>query len=161
MSSSLPNYRATHKFDTGGLEHRGLRWLGLATMSTLIALRVASCFLEAVPPVGFNPSASELTPMQGPSSSHLLGTDQLGRDVLVRLVVSVEAFFAPGIFAALLALLFSIPAGSLLGYKPNGALTGAVRFGLTTLAAWPRLVLVVVVVSAFTAMASDPAAWEG
>jgi peptide/nickel transport system permease protein len=160
MSSSLPADKTTSRLEVNVPEHLALRWLGLATVFILLALRVAASFIDAVPPVGFNPAASDLVPMEGPSATHLLGTDQLGRDLLVRLVVSVEAFFAPGIFAAVLALLLSIPAGALLGYRSQGPLTAAVRFGLTTLAAWPRLVLVVVVVSAFTAIASDPAAWE-
>jgi len=142
-------------------QHRLLRWFGLSTVAILLLLRVVSCFLDAVPPVGLNSAAVDLIPMQGPGASHLLGTDQLGRDLLLRMVVSVEAFFAPGLFAAMVALLLSVPAGSLLGFRPGSALASGVRFGLTTLAAWPRLVLVVVGVAIFTAMASDPAAWEG
>ena len=138
-----------------------LRWFGLATVGGLLLLRVASCFLDAVPPVGLNSGALESAPMQGPGGGHLLGTDQLGRDLLLRMVVSVEAFFAPGLFAALVALLLSVPAGSLLGFQPQRKLSAGVRFWLTTVAAWPRLVLVVVGVAIFTAMASDPAAWEG
>ncbi len=141
-------------------EHRLLRWFGLTTVASLLLLRLASCFLDAVPPVGLNSAAVDFAPMQGPGASHLLGTDQLGRDLLLRMVVSVEAFFAPGLFAAMVALLVSVPAGSLLGFRPRSTLATGVRFGLTTLAAWPRLVLVVVGVATFTAIASDPAAWE-
>jgi len=144
-----------------GLIDEALRWFGLATIVTLVGLRLAAAFLEAVPPVGMTSEASILDPLQGPDASHLLGTDQNGRDLLVRMVVSVEAFFEPGLFACLVALLLSLPAGAWVGYRNSTLLARLVRGSLTTIAAWPRLVLVVVGVAIFTAAVSDPAAWEG
>jgi peptide/nickel transport system permease protein len=140
---------------------RALQCFGLATVACLVVLRIASLFLEAVPSVGLNTGAAALLPLQGPDSSHLLGTDQLGRDLLLRLVVSVEAFFEPGLFACVVALLLSLPAGALMGYWPATPVARVLRGAATTIAAWPRLVLVVVGVATFTAMVSDPAAWEG
>ncbi len=141
---------------------RALAVFGLLTVSALVLLRLASCFLEAVPPVGLVADAApSAQPLQGPDASHPLGTDQLGRDLLGRMVVSVEAFFVPGLFACLVALLLSLPAGALVGFRFHSLLARGVRGVLTTIAAWPRLVLVVVGVAMFTAMVPDPAAWEG
>jgi len=141
---------------------RALATFGLLTVTVLVGLRLASCFLEAVPPVGLVDNAGpSAEPLQGPDALHLLGTDQLGRDLLVRIVVSVEAFFVPGLFACLVALLLSLPSGALVGFRFATPLARAVTGVLTTVAAWPRLVLVVVGVAIFTALVPDPAAWEG
>jgi len=146
---------------TEGLTDRALRWFGLSTVLVLVVLRIAAAFLETTPPVGMTSESSISAPIQGPDASHLLGTDQLGRDLLVRMVVSVEAFIEPGLFACLVALLLSLPVGAWVGYRNATLLARLLRAALTTIAAWPRLVLVVVGVAIFTASVSDPAAWEG
>ncbi len=161
MMARALHQKAVGTFLRGSLEDKLLACFGVFTLLVLVLLRLVSCFLDAVPPIGMGAATAQLLPMQGPSAEHLLGTDQLGRDLLLRMIVSVEAFFVPGLLASFVALLASVPAGSLLGYRRRDALSTGVRFGLTTIAAWPRLVLVVVVVAIFTAMVSDPAGWEG
>jgi peptide/nickel transport system permease protein len=59
-----------------------------------------------------------------------------------------------------MALGLGVPGGALVGYRPDTRAAAVVRFGLTIVAAWPQLVLVVVVVAIFTASVKDPAAWS-
>jgi len=126
---------------------------GFAVVIVLVGMRIAAMF------VSVDPALPTDDPMLGPSGAHLLGTDPLGRDLLARMVVSVEAFFGPGLFACLVALGLSVPAGSVVGYWPRSRAATAVQAVLTIVAAWPRLVLVVVVVAIFTASVRDPASF--
>lgn len=81
---------------------------------------------------------------QGPSGAHWLGTDHLGRDIFWRLVTASEAFFGPGLLAALVALGVGVPVGALAGWL-GGAAAGLLRYGFTVVSALPRFVLVLLV----------------
>jgi peptide/nickel transport system permease protein len=54
--------------------------------------------------------------MQAPSFAHLLGTDELGRDVLAGIVHGVEVSLTVGFAAALAATLIGIVIGATAGY---------------------------------------------
>jgi peptide/nickel transport system permease protein len=47
---------------------------------------------------------------------HLLGTDDIGRDMLSRLIVGSRASLAAGVFATLLAMVVAVPLGMVAGY---------------------------------------------
>ena len=51
-----------------------------------------------------------------PSWRHLLGTDELGRDVFSRLVWGARASMQVGFFPTLLAMLIAVPLGLVAGY---------------------------------------------
>ncbi len=133
-------------------ERSGLLF-GLIVVGALLLVRLIAVFVEA------DPSAATAGQLLGPSLEHLLGTDQLGRDVALRMIESSEAFVLPGLLAVALTLLVGVPIGSYTGYWPDRRTSAAARFGLTIVGAWPRLVLVIVVVAIFTASVSDPARW--
>ena len=50
------------------------------------------------------------------SSKHLLGTDDLGRDVLSRLIWGTRASMQVGVLATLLAMVIAVPIGMIAGY---------------------------------------------
>ncbi len=126
---------------------------GAIVVSTLLAMRLIAVLLNV------DPAAPTGAPLQGPSAEHLLGTDQLGRDLLVRMIESTEAFTMPGLFAVLVALLVGVPLGAAIGFWPRTRLAAVARLGLTVVGAWPRLVRVVVAVAIFLVSVSDPADW--
>ena len=130
------------------------RAFGLSVLGTLALLRLAAVFVDV------DPSVRTAAPLLGPTADHLLGTDQLGRDVLARVIDGSEAFVVPGLFAVALALAVGVPVGAGMGFWPRSRAAALGRFGLTIIGAWPRLVLVVVVVSILTASVSDPAAFS-
>jgi len=127
--------------------------LGAIVVSMLMGLRLIAAFLVV------DPAAPTDAPLLGPSRAHPFGTDQLGRDVFLRMVESTEAFVIPGLFAVAVVLVIGVPLGAAIGFWPRSRLTGAARVGLTIVGAWPRLVLVVVVIAIFMVSVSDPAAW--
>src|SRR5256712_12822317 len=54
------------------------------------------------------------------SAGHLLGTDFLGRDILSRLIVAIQAYFLPGLVAIVISLVAGTTPGSLAGHRRGG-----------------------------------------
>lgn len=80
--------------------------------------------------------------LSAPSLSHWLGTDDLGRDQLSRVIYGVRASVQVGLLAVLLAFLVGVPLGLVAGYY--GRFTDTVVSRLTdTMLAFPFLVLAV------------------
>ena len=80
----------------------------------------------------------------GLRSFHLLGTDQLGRDVLIRLVYGTRVSITVGLLVAIIAGLIGLVVGSLSGYY--GGRTDMVLMRITdALLALPILVVLIVV----------------
>lgn len=104
--------------------------------------------------VPFDPNATDLAArLQPPDRVHLLGTDDLGRDVLARLLHGARVSVSVGLAAALLAFV----AGTLLGGAAGtlGPRTDrAVLFVTGVVQAFPALVLV-----AAGAALAPPSAW--
>ena len=120
-------------------QHR-IRWLfgspiataGIAVVVTLFAAGLFAPLLAPFPPNGQTNAA-----LQGASTTHLLGTDEFGRDVLSRILYGIRQ---DAIVAAV-----SVPAGALVGVS-LGLLTG--------LAGWLDTILqrIFDVMLAFTAL---------
>jgi peptide/nickel transport system permease protein len=67
-------------------------------------------------PVPFGPYELIGAPYEKPSSRHWLGTDQIGRDVLSRMVYGSRVSLAVGIFATLIELVIGTMIGLFTGY---------------------------------------------
>ncbi|HEY1365974.1 MAG TPA: ABC transporter permease [Gaiellaceae bacterium] len=77
-----------------------------------------------------------------PSSQHLLGTDELGRDTFSRIVWGARASIQAGFFATVLALLVAVPIGMVAGYY-RGWVDTIVARATDVLLAFPFLILAV------------------
>ena len=87
--------------------------------------------------------------MAGPGTAgHLLGTDFMGRDMLSRLIVGIQAYFLPGLLAVFIALFFGTVLGVLAGYRGGRFDTGITYF-TNLVDSFPRLVLILLVIAAF------------
>jgi peptide/nickel transport system permease protein len=53
---------------------------------------------------------------KGPSATHLFGTDDLGRDVLSRVIYGTRISMQAGVFSILLAMAVGVPAGLVAGF---------------------------------------------
>ncbi|WP_405778211.1 ABC transporter permease [Streptomyces sp. NBC_00859] len=80
--------------------------------------------------------------LAAPGWSHWLGTDDLGRDQLSRVLVGVTASMQVGVVAVLLAFVIAVPLGLLAGYYGRFADTAVSRL-TDTMLAFPFLVLAV------------------
>lgn len=119
-----------------GFAHAPLLWVGGALV-LLIALTALAAPLLA--PAG--PTAADLSAiLSPPGHGHLMGTDDLGRDVWARVVWGAGITLPAGLEATLLALLLGAPLGLVAGYF--GGVAGEVILRATdVLLAFPSLVL--------------------
>jgi peptide/nickel transport system permease protein len=89
-------------------------------------------------------------PLQGPSLSHLFGTDQSGRDVFSRVVYGARESLSIGIAATAVGLAIAIVLGFAAGLGGRWADTVISRF-LEVLFAFPSLLLALLFVAMFGA----------
>jgi peptide/nickel transport system permease protein len=64
----------------------------------------------------YDPTSSSVFFLRPPSSEHWLGTDDLGRDVLSRVIYGARASLAIGLGAAVVSILIGAPVGLMAGY---------------------------------------------
>ncbi|MDW5594275.1 ABC transporter permease [Conexibacter stalactiti] len=98
--------------------------------------------------LGFDPYAPAGAPLQAPSSEHLLGTDNLGRDMLARVLAGAR----PTLQVAPLATLLATAAGTALGLVAGyfrGVVDDLLMRSFDVLYAFPGIIAVLLVSSAF------------
>lgn len=64
----------------------------------------------------YDPSTNSAATLQGPSGAHLLGTTELGQDVLSQLLTGTRSSIVTAVFAAAIATLLSVIVGVSSGY---------------------------------------------
>jgi len=90
------------------------------------------------------PTRSSVDFLQGPSAQHVLGTDDIGRDVFSRVVHGARTSLVVGIGAALVAMLLGVPFGILAGYFRGRIDVVAVQL-IDLFIALPGLVLALII----------------
>ena len=122
---------------------RGMRGLG-AAMTAVVA--AAAVFAPRLAP--FDPFALSGPPLAGPSRTHLMGTDALGRDLFSAIVHGARTSLAVGLSTAAAAAAIGLLIGLVSGY-----LGGAADGGLMRLTEFvqiiPRFFLAIVVLAMF------------
>lgn len=88
--------------------------------------------------------------LQGPSLEHLLGTDQLGRDVLSRIIFGSRVSIMVGVVAVGLAMVVGVPLGLISGYF-GGLIDHVIMRTMDAVIAFPALVLALAIVGALGA----------
>ena len=80
--------------------------------------------------------------LAGPSGKHLLGTDELGRDILSRIIFGARASMEAGVLATALAMVVAVPVGLIAGYY-RGWLDPVIARITDVLLAFPFVMLAV------------------
>lgn len=88
------------------------------------------------------------------SSGHWLGTDNLGRDLLTRVVVGARISFTVGLIAVGLALCVGVPIGALAGYF-GGRVDSFLMRCMDVVLAFPSILLAIAIVAVFGASLSN------
>jgi len=116
----------------------------------VVALVVASYILGSFNLLIHDPQDIDLELMMAPpgTAGHLLGTDFMGRDMLSRLIVGIQAYFLPGLLAIFVALVFGTLFGVLAGYR-GGRFDTVITYVNNLVDSFPRLVLILLVIAAF------------
>jgi peptide/nickel transport system permease protein len=84
--------------------------------------------------------------LEGPSRAHPLGTDQLGRDMLSRIVAGSRYSLVIGLGAIAVGALTGVPLGMLAGYQ-RGWLDQVVTRVIDVFLAFPGIILALVIVA--------------
>jgi peptide/nickel transport system permease protein len=112
----------------------------------MVAVLVA-CALGAPLLAPHDPLAPELVRrLEPPSADHPLGTDEIGRDLLSRLIFGARLSLAIAVGAAGLALLIGAPVGLVAGYY-GGILDGVAMRIVEVALAFPAVLLAILVVA--------------
>ena len=94
------------------LRRRPMAVAGLTVASLFVLMALFAPLIAPYDPAATNFSAV----LQGPSAAHIMGTDDLGRDVFSRVVFGARASLEAGVLATLLALIVAVPLGLMAGY---------------------------------------------
>ncbi|MFI0367059.1 ABC transporter permease [Actinomadura sp. 1N219] len=78
--------------------------------------------------------------LAGPSADHLLGTDNLGRDLLARALDGARVSLLIGLGSTLISIVIGVPLGMLAAYA-RGPVDAVVSFVVDVILAFPGLVL--------------------
>lgn len=94
--------------------------LAMAGMVILIVEIIAVVFLPLL--LHLDPYTSDpLYFDSAPAKSHILGTDQIGRDLFARLLYGGRTSLLVGVFSTLIALAIGVPLGLVAGYYGGAA----------------------------------------
>lgn len=111
--------------------------LGFVIVLLLVFMAVFAPLIAPHPPT----NADFMAMLQAPDSTYLLGTDELGRDILSRIIWGARASLQAGLIAVLLAAGIGVPIGLISGYF-RGPLDEYVVMRLTdAMMAFPVIVL--------------------
>jgi peptide/nickel transport system permease protein len=116
--------------------------ISAAVLAAVAVIAVAANWLV---PQGINdvdvPSA-----LQGPSGTHWFGTDELGRDVLSRVLVAVQASLEVAVVSVAFALVVGVTIGVVAGYRGGWVDTVFMRV-IDVMFAFPVLLLALAIVA--------------
>jgi len=84
--------------------------------------------------------------LQGPSWAHPMGTDELGRDLMTRLIFGARISLTVGVVVQMVILLIGVPMGLLAGYVGGKTDTLIMRF-VDVLYAMPNLLFVILIMT--------------
>jgi len=85
--------------------------------------------------------------LQVPSSEHWLGTDELGRDVLTRLIYGARISIAVGFISVFIAILLGVPLGMISAFYGK-TIDSIIMRVMDALAAFPAILLALAILSA-------------
>jgi peptide/nickel transport system permease protein len=129
-----PGQIALARFRRSKLALLGLLMIGLMTL--------AAVFADSIAPYGEN-EIDLFNITADPSAEHWLGTDDLGRDELSRLIYGARVSLLVGVGTALLSTAIGIVVGSLAGYY-GGWLDSALMRFVDVVLAFPAIFLLLI-----------------
>lgn len=117
-------------------------WVGTALLGIYLLIAVLGPSFTP-----YDPNAQDLIGvLEGPSRAHLMGTDQIGRDMFARLIVGTRFTLSAALIAVTIAGVLGVTLGLVAGYSGgylDAAITGLIDLLLTI----PSLILAIAVAS--------------
>jgi peptide/nickel transport system permease protein len=121
-----------------GLVKRRAAMIGLGVVVFFILLAISAPLVSPYDPLATSWAAVR----KPPSWAHLFGTDDIGRDVLARIIWGSRASLLAGLVSVMLALAVGVPIGLVSGYVA-GALDATVMRLIDAMLAIPFLILAI------------------
>jgi oligopeptide transport system permease protein len=119
--------------------------VAVLSIAYIVGLMLVALFAPLIAPYGY--AQVDFTAItRPPSAQHLLGTDQLGRDVLSRLIHGTRVSLSVALVAQLIILSIGVPVGLVSGYF-GGRLDLIVQRVVDVLYAFPSLLFVIIVMT--------------
>jgi peptide/nickel transport system permease protein len=119
--------------------------VGVAIVAILVLVAIFADVLAPQSPIASDQSKT----FQRPSWDYPLGTDQLGRDMLSRIIHGSRISLAVGVSSVLLALFAGVPLGLIAGYYGGRIDTGIMRV-MDLILAFPIYLLAIILMVIFT-----------
>ncbi|HXM56202.1 MAG TPA: ABC transporter permease [Candidatus Dormibacteraeota bacterium] len=117
-------------------------WVSIVWVGLVIAAAVLAGLLPLQDPTAIGHNAPRL----GPTAGHLLGTDELGRDLLARVVYGARTSLIVGFASIAFGIVVGGALGLVAGYY-GGRLDAAINGLSTVLLAFPALIFLLTVVT--------------
>jgi len=119
--------------------------IGIAGLGIIIMLLLVAIFAPYIAPYG--PSETNiLARYKAPSSEHLLGTDEMGRDILSRIIYGSRISLQVGLVSVALALVVGVTAGVLAGFY-GGKIDMVIMRFMDIMLAFPSILLAIGIVA--------------
>lgn len=118
--------------------------IGLTLVIVLLVVAVAAPWITPYDPIAMDMKAR----LAGPSWSHFLGTDQLGRDTFSRMVLGSRVALQVAVPSISLALVFGSLLGMAAGFGPDW-LDAVISFFFDLLGSFPTVMLALSLVALF------------
>ena len=119
--------------------------LAVLAVAVLLLLAVVALFGELLAPFGAN-EVSVADRLRPPDAANWLGTDELGRDVLSRVLIAARVSVQVGVIAVGIALVTGVSMGLVAGFYRGFADTAIMRF-TDMLFAFPAILLAIAILA--------------
>lgn len=124
------------------LKRNHMAMVGMIILILLFILAILGPFIAPHDPF----RASFFNSLDGPSRDHLLGRDDLGRDVLSRIIYGARISLSIGFISVAIGIAVGVPIGAISGYY-GGLLDLIVQRFVDIMMAFPGILLAIIVVS--------------
>lgn len=115
---------------------------GLIVLGVLVIVAIGG---PALAPYGAN-ELDVVNRLQPPSWSHLFGTDELGRDVLSRVMIAARSSLQVGFVAVGVAIVLGVPIGLVAGFY-RGSVDSVLMRAMDVLFSFPAILLAIAIVA--------------
>ncbi|HEY72640.1 MAG: peptide ABC transporter permease [Anaerolineaceae bacterium 4572_32.2] len=128
---------------------QGRKWYGVEWYMTVIGgfivvfivvLTLLTFFTPRLAP--YDPEGMVGDPFTPPSTQHIFGTDQLGRDIFSRIIYGAQLVLQVALLSAVFSLVVGVPLGLLSGFL-GGRLDRSLSLLMDSIYAFPGLILAI------------------
>ena len=121
------------------------RPVAVASLLILVVVVVMAIFGQWLTPYGIN-EVNISRRLEGPSAQHWFGTDELGRDILTRVIASASVSVRVSVIAVAIALVVGVSLGLLAGFF-GGWLDSVIMRSQDVMFAFPEILLALAIVA--------------